>query len=259
MANDVTHTLLLKKRTSLSNDLSYCAKLTEPISMRNKRLSYFSVVGFRNWLNDWEMSVLLDSANETECYFEIQIGENSREKVGLPRQIFLMKDFEFIADSLKTSLLGKLNEADFDLYVIKDNIFYFHIAKAGVSVRFSRHLCDYFGFNKDVVYDDRTLVRIFIRKRFFFDSNCEIIGVRTNFGFNPYFRFNCLSFFYAENIPWGGYFHEILIRSKENIRLKSNILEEIEVKFLNLSTEKVFSSVSYHPDYILVSVCFSHF
>ena len=257
MDSFANYTILLKKEFSLNNTLVYRKKLDEPISLgRKKCIFHLSVSGYRNWLNDYEESIVRGTLDEANYSFTLRKAEIS-EKVKIPFRIFLSEDFSEILETLKTEILRKLKATDFELYTVKDNIFFFKMLVADVSIAFSDALCDFLGFKREVWYDNQCLVNIFIPQRHLMDETCDVVGLQTNFAYNPYLNRDCVGFFFSGNIGRGSYFSETIVSSKQKLNIKSDVLEEIEIRFLNLSSNKIFKSCSYQTDYVILNLGFS--
>ena len=257
MGENTNHTLLLKKLFSLSNTLTYHRKLKKPIlTGKEKCISYLSISGYRNWLNDCEESIIRGNLSSSEYEITIQNGEMGEEKVQIPPHTFLLGNFSEILEIVKMKISEKIQSSDFVFFIIKDNIFSFKVLENDISITFSSPICDFFGFTRGALYDRNCLVSIFAHQTHLLDNKCDMVGIQTNFGFNPELDRDCVGFFFSKNIGWGQYFHEILISQKQELCLKCDSLDEIEIRFINLSTEKIFKSFSYQPDYIVLNLHF---
>ena len=193
------YTILLKKEFSLDNTLVYRKKLDEPILLgRKKCIFHLSISGYRNWLNDYEESIVRGTLDETNYSFTFRTqsrteeGANTEisEKVKIPFRIFLLEDFSEILEAFKKEILVKLKATDFELYTVKDNIFFFKMLATDISITFSNPLCDFLGFKREVWYDNQCLVNIFIPQRHLMDETCNVVGLQTNFAYNPYLNKN---------------------------------------------------------------------
>ena len=117
------------------------------------------------------------------------------EMVKLPSHLFLSDDFSEILQNIKEKMATKLNLEDFNLHVVKDNIFFFKITIADVSIVFSDTVCDFLGFVRGLFYNDQSLGNFFMRERHFMDADCDMIGLRTNFAYNYYLDRDCIGIF----------------------------------------------------------------
>ena len=267
MLKNINHTFLLERKIFLNDKAIYYRKLKEPLLLgKEKCISHLSISGYRNWMSDYEESVIKETVNSQN--FEILIQRKMTttttttaapiEKIQISPQIFFLNDFEKSFKILKSKIVEKISLENLSLYILKDNIFFFKILSNDISIGFSHTLCDYFGFKRDALYDSQCLVNYFVHHTHFFDEKCNSIGVQANFGFNPGLGKDCVAFLFVKNIPCGSYFQEVLISCKQNLKIKFDILEEIEIRFLDLSTNKIFKSLSYQqPDYIQLDICFT--
>ena len=265
MSKNINHSFLLERKIFLNDKAIYYRKLKEPLLLgKEKCISHLSISGYRNWMSDYEEAVIKETANAQN--FEILIQRKmttttaavSTEKIQISPQIFFFNDFEKSFKILRSKIIEKIPKESLSLYIVKDNIFFFKILSNEVSIGFSHSICDYFGFKRDALYDSQCLVNYFVHHTHFFDEKCDSIGVQANFGFNPGLDKDCVAFLFVKNIAHGSYFQEVLISCKQNLKLKFDILEEIEIRFLDLSSNKIFKSLSYQqPDYVQLDICFT--
>lgn len=260
--NNINYTFLLKKKPSLTNTLIYYCKLEEPIGIGSQKcISHLSLRGYRAWLNDYEESYFHNilNADDYEIIVKFNNSYDAGEtiKIRVPFEIFLFQDLERSVAILKKKLSEIIKLEDFNLYIINNNFIYFKILNLNISITFSEALCNFFGFTKNLFYDNQSLTNIFIYRRHFFDRKCENIGIQLNFAYNSNLHSQCVCFMHGNHISLGDYFHENLINQKQKLTMKFDTLQEIELRFINLYNNKIMRGFSYELDYIQVDLCFS--
>ena len=242
----LSRSFFMGRKYPADNKMIFYKKLANPINLDKwKCLSFFSLRGFRYWHSSFFRQLLDNSYNKLDFAVFIKIGENTFTVAISP--IVITHGHLVDAVSLTVDLLKKF-VANFNEKIIFQTygagIIFFKILEKNIDVKFSNVLCDFFGFQKNQIYNHKSDRHIFYPQNTFRNVSCDHIGISINFGFNELIPGNeIITILSCDDVSFSNFFHKNLIQRPQKMNLKFVNIHEIEIRFIDLSNGQVLSSV----------------
>ena len=242
----LSRSFFMGRKYSADNRMIFYKKLANPVNLDKwKCLSYFSLRGFRYWHGSFFREMLDNNYNKLDYAVFVKIGENVFTVPISP--IVITHGHLIDAVSLTVDLMKKFL-TNFDEKMIfqthGSGIIFFQIFEKNINVKFSNGLCDFFGFQKNQIYDYQSNRHIFYPQNTFKNVSCDHVGISINFGFNELIPGNeIITILSCADVSFSNFFHKNLIQRPQKMNLKFVNIHEIEIRFIDLSNGQVLSSV----------------
>lgn len=258
----LTRSFFMKK--SHTGELIFKKKFQRPLQLGgSKCLSHFQIHGFKTWQTDFFSSLYNNNVDRQKYFIKVLVGEDELTTTIEPF-IFLYSQWPDIINYIKNVIFHMVKSKNivFFNYIDGGSMLYFKILSQKIQIMFGEALCELFSFKSGQWYNHSSEKNIFFFKNSFQNFRADHIGVSLNFAAGQSLENNAeiIGIMKTEQIGFLESFDVTIINKPEMLHIRTDILTELEVKFLNLATNTVFSSI--HPpnfsEEIYVSMCFSN-
>ena len=258
----LTRSFFMEK--SYTGELIFKKKFQRPLQLGGlKCLSHFQIRGFKTWLTDYVFSLYNNKVDRQKYFIKVMVGDDELTTTIEPF-IFLYSQWPDIINHIKNVIfhLVKSKNNVFFNYIDGGSMLYFKILSQKIQIMFGEALCAFFSFKSGQWYNHSSEKNIFFFKNSFRNFRADHIGISLNFAAGQSLENNVeiIGIMGTEQIGLLESFDVTIISKPEMLHIRTDILTEIEVKFVNLSTNTAFSSIHppNFPEEIYVSLCFAN-
>ena len=257
----LSRSFFMGKKHKDDDKMIFYKKFANPVNVDKwKCLNFFSIRGFRYWHNNSFASINDDKYNKLDHLMVIKDGEELMN-IFIPPFITYLSGFEELVNFISNLINKTLKSKDQVIFQgFAGGVVHFKVLKEKVEVKFSKILCDIFGFQKDHVYSKTSKKEFFLMKNSFKNDKCDHVGISLNFGFNQIRAENeIIAIMCCEDVPFCSFFHKNLIERAQKMDFKFVAIHELEIRFIDLSSGQILHSVydSNDANEIYVDMSFS--
>ena len=241
----LSRSFFMGKKHENDDRMIFYKKFAHPVNVDKwKCLNFFSIRGFRYWQNNSFALINDDKYNKLDHILVIKAGDELTN-ILIPPFITYLSGFEELVNFI-SNLINKTLKSD-DQVVFQGfggGVVHFKVLKEKVEVKFSNVLCDMFDFQKDHVYSKTSKKQFFLAKNSFKNGKCDHVGISLNFGFNQIRAENeIIAILCCEDVPFCSFFHKNLIEKAQKMDFKFVAIQELEIRFIDLSSGQILRSV----------------
>lgn len=270
----LSRAFLMHKVPSPTNDLIFRKNLIHPIVLTQQNsLDFLSIAGWKSWSTSFITSMLGDKFNERDFLITATvkgIDENVTVLfIPVPSYLFTFIDNDKICDHIQKLMFQHLSPTSVVFDMRDEGFLFFQILDVNLEISFSPFLCKFFGFSPDVSYSAATTIdQVFTIPKGYRDFRGSVVGISLNFVYNPDLsqsndneikKYEIISLLDTTETSFSAYYKKILITQPEHNIYKSLSCQQLELRFIDLSTGKVLSSFfpNDYPQEINVKISFS--
>ena len=252
------------QKTSVSGELIFKKKLKRPLQLAGpKCVSHFRIRGFKTWAPEYLSSILNNKIDRQNYSIKVMVGDDEFSAIIEPH-IFLYSEWTDIINHIKNVIFHVVKSKNhvFFNYINGGGMLYFKILNPKIQIMFGEALCNFFSFTSKWWYNHSYGKNVFFFKNSFRNFRADHIGVSVNFaaGQNLEDNVEIIAMIGTEQVGFMESFDITIISKPEMLHLRTDILTELEVKFVNLTTGVVFPSIHSHEfsEEIYVSMSFDN-
>ena len=262
----------MHKIPSPTNELIYRKSLKQPIVLSQQNsIDFFSIAGWKNWSTPFITSMLSENLFDHEFYIKVVTkrtnGDDRIHLLSVPSLVFTYIDNDKICDYIRKLLFHHFGPDSVIFDVRDDGFLFFQVLDVNLEISFSPFLCKFFGFDVETVYSVTSSKQAFVIFKGFRDFRANVVGISLNFVYNPDLsetvnddikRYQIISLLDTTGTSFSAYYKKIMISQPEYNVYKSLSCQHLELRFIDLSTGKVLSSIfpDDHPQEIYVKISF---
>lgn len=250
---------------SHTGQLVFKKRFLRPLQLgRSKCLSHLQIRGFKTWLTDYFSSLHgVNNVDRQKYLIKVIVGEDEFTTTIEPF-VFLYSQWPDTINHIKNVIFHVVKSKSnvFFNYIDNGGLLYFKILSPKIQIMFGEALCTFFSFESGQWYNHASTKNIFFFKNSFQNYKADHIGISVNFAAGQSLENNSeiIGIMGTEQIGYFESFDVAVISKPEMLHIRTEVLNELEIRFVNLATGAVFSSIHppNFPEEIYVSLCFAN-